>query len=368
MPDVKFSELSPKPNSSLVSDDSFIILDSTVPRGARLLVSELDQRYARGNYFGSGADGAVTIASNTTWETSTGTDDTGCIIKNFSSLTIDSSATVTANHRAQFMLVYVQGDCTINGTLSMSFKGAAATPATALAVQRLLPQFVSTESPSQTFTIPLVGAAGGAGSATGNHLPGANGVDGVNGQTGGGGGGSGGAGGSGVFGNGGNGAAGSCFCGGSGGGGGGYDGGIGTNGGNASGNGGSGGSAGSCASGWQSAAGAGNPVGIGVSGSTAPSGGGGGTLLLVVGGDLTIGSAGVISSDGAAGGVCGETAPCGAGAGGGSIAILWAGTLSNAGSVHANGGVGGSTVSDSNCTGGNGGNGSVQWGQVLAAA
>jgi hypothetical protein len=76
------------------------------------------------NYFGDGSDGAVTISTNINWETSTGEHDTGVVIKNFTSLTIDAGTVVTAAHRAKAMLVYVTGDCTINGELSMSKRGA----------------------------------------------------------------------------------------------------------------------------------------------------------------------------------------------------------------------------------------------------
>ena len=74
------------------------------------------------NYFGSGADGATTISSDT--EISV-TEDTGVAIKHYSSLTIDASQSLTTNNRCKAFLVYVTGNCTINGTLKMDSRGAA---------------------------------------------------------------------------------------------------------------------------------------------------------------------------------------------------------------------------------------------------
>lgn len=76
-----------------------------------------------GNYFGSGADGAHT---GTTAEEITVTEDAGPAIKHYSSLTFDAAKSLTTNNRCKGLLVYVTGDCTINGTLKMDGKGANA--------------------------------------------------------------------------------------------------------------------------------------------------------------------------------------------------------------------------------------------------
>ena len=77
-----------------------------------------------GNDFGTGADGPVTISSNTNLATTTGVDDTGYVLKNYSSLTINAGCTLKPANRAQLMVIKVTGNCTINGTLSMSLMGA----------------------------------------------------------------------------------------------------------------------------------------------------------------------------------------------------------------------------------------------------
>lgn len=65
--------------------------------------------------FGDGSDGVGLFTSNTTWDAPT--EDTGMIIKQFKSLTIAQGVTVSAGNRNCGMIVRVQGNCTINGTL-----------------------------------------------------------------------------------------------------------------------------------------------------------------------------------------------------------------------------------------------------------
>jgi hypothetical protein len=151
----------------------------------RVLLTPIAKFFA--GSFGDGSDGAVTISADTTWANSTATNDTGYVVKQFSSLTIDAAKTVTATQRSRVMVVYVQGNCTINGTLHMDKQGAAATPTTASAVTYFLANFFGARSQT-TFSIPLAGAAGGA-AQTGSVVAGNAGAAGTGGQTGGGGGG-----------------------------------------------------------------------------------------------------------------------------------------------------------------------------------
>ena len=65
--------------------------------------------------FGDGSDGAVIINSNTTWNAET--EDTGMIVKNFETLTIPNGVTVSAGNRNCGMIIRVQSDCFIAGTL-----------------------------------------------------------------------------------------------------------------------------------------------------------------------------------------------------------------------------------------------------------
>ena len=78
-----------------------------------------------GNYFGSGADGAKTVSTN---ETLTATQDGDPVIKHYSSLTINSTKSLTTNSRNKGLVIYVTGDCTINGTLKMDARGASGNP------------------------------------------------------------------------------------------------------------------------------------------------------------------------------------------------------------------------------------------------
>lgn len=66
--------------------------------------------------FGDGSDGIGLFGSNTSW--SAITEDTGMIIKQFESLTISQNVIVSAGNRNCGMIIKVQGDCTIAGTLS----------------------------------------------------------------------------------------------------------------------------------------------------------------------------------------------------------------------------------------------------------
>lgn len=87
----------------------------------------------------------------------------------------------------------------------------------------------------------------------------------------------------------------------------------------------------------------------------------GGLLIIVVYGDITITETGVISSDGLHGGNTFCTAGAGGGgSGGGSINILHTGSFTNNGTIHANGGPGGT----GNAVGGTGGTGTIRIAQI----
>lgn len=66
--------------------------------------------------FGDGSDGVGLFGADTTW--SAETEDTGMIVKQFESLTIAEGVTVSAGNRNCGMIIRVQGDCIINGTLA----------------------------------------------------------------------------------------------------------------------------------------------------------------------------------------------------------------------------------------------------------
>lgn len=261
-------------------------------------------------------------------------------------LTINSGVTFTPQVRKKGMMIFVDGDCTIDGRISMSARGA-------IAVGQNI-NIIKNGETNQMYSIPAVG---GLASTTrsintnGSWSAGYTGGVGTNGATGGGGGGGARTGGTSRTAQGGLGSNGTSYSGGSGGGAGcnGYGGS--TTGGNAAANGGAGGAGigSDCISWVIVGGGAGNPGGAryNCNASTAGSTGTGGLLILIVAGTLTISSTGRIDSNGSNGGNDG-----GGGSGGGSVNIF-AQAITNNGSVTANGASGG-------YMGGAGGNGTVR--------
>jgi len=317
------------------------------------------------NYWGDGSDGAFTSdgSDTQTVQNKNGSYDGDILVRNYTSMNIQSGHTYTVDQPCRGMLIYVDGDCTIAGTLTMSAMGGLADPtasggsdssaANANGLQLgfikdgstdtlASPTFAGGGSPavSAVANHPAVssdginlqisrigGTGGGGGDANSSWM----GRGGANGSTGGttlstGGGGGGDRTGGGCGGGGGSGGKGGCFSGGPGGGGG-----QGDPGGNPAQNfgGGAGGNAGPEGTG---GGGAGNPGGT-ANGGGAGGDGVGGIIYLIVKGDLTI--TGTISANGTDGG-SGNAA--GNGSGGGVIFYVYAGTLSNSGTIEAEGG------------------------------
>lgn len=283
----------------------------------------------------------------------------------YNNLTINSGITLTPSNRCRGFRIVVLNDCVINGTVSMTGKGA-----------NCQPDFDGDYPIYDIYNniigyVPKIGSAGAP--ALDFNGSGQDGSAGINGSSGGGGGG----GGANFITFRGGGGAGTCFSGGAGGGG--YAWGSGTtnasgsiNGRDYGGRGGDGYYAGYADSSntYYCRGGVGNPGGsewyrTGTFLNTAPSGTGG-LLILIVYGNLTIGSTGIISSDG----ISARTGSTyclggGGGSGGGSINIFYKGNLDNSGSIHANGGIGTQTTYSSNSyQGGNGGAGSIRFFQL----
>jgi hypothetical protein len=290
-------------------------------------------------------------------------------------LIIDEGVTLTTENPCKGLYIYCDGDCTINGIISMTARGAKfdpqgegfgckprcdaflnitfSYPYTAEQLEDYIRRYIQSiaengmpqavwpsyiinniyEIPANEedlATVPAVGANGGA-TSYGAANPGSNGTDRKSG-----GGGSGARYSSGSGGAGGNGTS---YSGGSGGGGG------------ADGTGGAGSSIGGAGGGGSNSnagGGAGNPSGnYGTGGGQ----GTGGLIILVVRGNLTIGTNGKIESKGSAGKDAGGFFRAGGGgSGGGSINIFYGGTYTKNGNVLATGGAGG-------IAGGNGGKG-----------
>ena len=304
-----------------------------------ILLSSSFTRHTPGfYYFGDNRDGRLnltgSIASVRTFVSRSfaSTQDGPPVIKNFSSLFISRSVVVSPTLRCRGMLIFVDGDAIISGSITMTSRGASAVGADASFITinpPYLGDYWSTQlfpSSSYLSRVFAVGAAGGGGSTAGT----AGGL----GRSGGGGGGSTSTGPYGTAG-GGSGGTGTSYSGGAGGGGGGAPGGAGSNGspiGGAGGNGGGGGNSGG---------GAGNPNGTGGS-QTAT--GTGGLLILIVRGNLKIGPNGSITTNGSAGNNANISGGSGAGggSGGGVLYVYYGGQLTNNGSVTSNGGSGGS--------------------------
>ena len=342
-----------------------------------------------GNYFGTGSDGDVYI--NTT-ELLPVDVDGEMIVKNYRSLHIGPQGVLKPLNRNRGMLIYVQGDLTVEGEISMTARGASGSPdafgvaAEGIRIVRQAPGGTSVYSRSElsgagmnavmaeasqapvlsearAFRVARQGAAGGTGvTSSGGNAAGNPGYAGTN-QTGGGGSGggrnSGSASGSGSY--------GSCFSGGSGGSanysaqGGGIS---------AAPWGGAGGNSPFTGSSYDRSigGGAGNPGGQGLQSAglttNAPyagEDGTGGLLILVVQGDVTVSAGGRITANGVKGGLGTLTYERSGGcSGGGAILLMHAGSLNNQGVIEAVGGVNPSNTS----AGGRGGAGWVDVAQI----
>jgi len=283
-------------------------------------------------WFGTGAQGSLNTTASLTFTT---TNDQEVFVRNYTSLTLNAGHTITVSNRCRGLLIYVSGDCTINGTVTMSAKGAKSTGSLAHYVYQAKNYFGNFIPQYQFNSVKLYGSGSGGGIsgsiASGNR----NGRSVGDGYTGGGGAG---------YGTTGVGSAGTSWSGGSGGGGG------------------TGGTAayayagaGGAGSGANTGGGAGNGGGSagpgGISGGT----GTGGLIIFVVKGTFTLGNTGAITANGVAGG--NGSAGGGGGSGGGRIVILYnQGYVNNGGTITANGGAGGGTAPTA---GGNGGAGSI---------
>ena len=345
-------------------------------------------------YSGSGADGAVTISSNTDLvvPNKVGSYDGDMVVKQYTSLTIDAGVTLTVDQPNRGLFIMVTGNCIINGTLSMTARGGNGNPTTSggsdssavsatglrfalkktgstdtlsaadfagtgTSVVSAVSSFPAISGDGKIYTVGRTGGAGGLGktipppNADLPKRPGTSGVATLSS----GGGGSGGGYSEGVSLYIGAGAAGSVFSGGSGGGGSyGSSGGM-TVAGDGVAYGGAGGQGGGTAVYNIMSGGAGNPGGASPTQVTRMDGTGG-LLILIVGGNLTIGGSGSIQANGVNGGTgIGNPAPHtsyggGGGSGGGKLLTLHGGTLTNGGTITSTGGSGGQGDNPANGT------------------
>tara|TARA_R110000824_G_scaffold6912_3_gene31679 strand:- start:218 stop:1318 length:1101 start_codon:yes stop_codon:yes gene_type:complete len=359
-----------------------------MPLGANKAVLMGSSAGAGGNYFGDGSDGSVTTSGNVTYTVANknGSYDGDMYVANYQNFTVSVGHTVTVDQPCRGLLLYVDGDLVVNGSLSMASMGACADPtasggsdssavsATGIRLPMLTASGTDTLAAADfagcgngavaavanqaavagdgtIFTTSKAGASGGGSAHCQSWGPVRAAVGGA-GTTGGAtlstGGGTGGAcWGGGYFGGcttgvGGDGGA---FSGGSGGGGGTEDN-CNCGGGGAGADYGCAGGAGSSCAGCSSAGG-GN--------------GTGGQMWVVCSGDVTVASGGSITAQGSEGVPAG---PCpitgtGGGTGGGTIHILHGGTYTNSGTVAAAGGAGGAAGNPNGTSGREGGAGGV---------
>ena len=351
VPIVDVNETVSSKNKKISVDD----LRKTFFKSGVLLSSSFTEHTPGFYYFGDNRDGRLnltgSIASVRTFVSRSfaSTQDGAPVVKNFSSLFISRSVVVSPTRRCRGMLIFVDGDATISGSISMTCRGAKFTGSEA-SFSVLNPPYLGDYWSTQLFPsasylsrVFAVGAAGAAAPIAG--AAGIAGSAGVFGRSGGGG-----SGGSsptvGALG-----TAGTSFSGGTGGGGG-------SN--NPGGAGGAGvvfGSSGGVG-GPNAGGGAGNPNGTG---GTATGEGTGGLLILIVRGNLRIGPNGSISANGIAGNnaVSANAISGGGGSGGGVLYVYYGGTLTNNGTVSSNGGNGGAAGLTTGTQGGAGGAGTA---------
>jgi len=334
------------------------------------------------NYFGTGANGAVTYTTNTslTVPNKNGSYDGDMVVMNYTDLTINSGVTLTTDQPCRGILIYVSGNCTINGTLSMKGRGPYADPtvsgasdASAVSSGGLQIPFATAGGTSSisggaslfngtgttaknaialhpslagngtVVTLVRQGAAGGNNPLSTSPITAYPGSNGTTGQTGGGGSGGG------YYGESdrpGAGSYGSCFGGGSGGGGS-HAGSVSSIGNPGTPWGGPGGRGKAGSTAYDTPGGIGNGNGVwdktgtltsqnGIANTAA---GTGGLIILIVKGTLTVGSGGVITAEGVTGPIFNNNDRAGGGSsGGGNIVIAYKGSYSNSGSVTAAGG------------------------------
>ena len=324
---------------------SGILLSSSFTRHTPGLYYFGDNRNGRLNLTGSIATVRTFVSRSFV-----STQDGPPVIKNFSSLFISRSVVLSPTNRCRGLLIFVDGDATISGSISMTCRGAKFTGSEA-SFSVLNPPYLGDYWSTQLFPsasyLSRVFAVGAAGAPAGpaGSLPGVAGSAGILGRSGGGGSGGGGA----LTVSGGAGSVGTSFSGGSGGGAGGSN----SAGGGAVSFGGVGGAGSVAAAG----GGAGNPAGVN---GVVVGEGTGGLLILIVRGNLRIGPNGSIAANGITGnGSTSSSNGTGGGSGGGILYVYYGGTLTNNGTATASGGVGGSATPATSGLGGAGGAGTA---------
>jgi len=79
-------------------------------------------------HFGDGSDGAATITSAVELAS---VEDGDVVVREYASLDIQSGGSLTVSNRCRGLVIFVRGDCNIDGSLTMTGKGCRANPADA---------------------------------------------------------------------------------------------------------------------------------------------------------------------------------------------------------------------------------------------
>ena len=250
----------------------------------------------------------VSTFTSTDWFTTNADNSSALIVVN-GNLTIGAGQTFAPTVRKLFTVIYVKGDLTVNGAISMTARGANSTTVTSNTIS--LASGTYSISGGGSLSNPAVPGTGGAGAASRTAVGQTSGTSGSAGGSGGGGGGTFAAGSSGTVGTG---STGTAFSGGSGSGAL-----IGTGSTSNAGDNGGAGSAGFSVT-TSAPGGAGNPGGLAVPANASFDGGTGtgGTLIIICEGTLS--GSGTISANGVAGGT--NSTNIGGGSGGGSVTVF----------------------------------------------
>ena len=113
-------------------------------------------------WFGTGANGSLNTTASVSFATS---NDAEVLVRNYTSLTINAGHTMTVSNRCKGLLIYVSGDCTINGTLTMSAKGANAVGTAAHYVYQSKNYYGNFIPQYQFNSVKLYGSGSGGGAA-----------------------------------------------------------------------------------------------------------------------------------------------------------------------------------------------------------
>jgi len=116
--------------NTLGSDTSTASISGVFDMNGQYYMKQEGGWYVSDNYYGDGSDGDINSSGDITEtvQNKNGSYDGDMLVKQYTSFRLNSGHTYTTDQPCRGMFIYVSGDCTINGTLSMTARGAAANP------------------------------------------------------------------------------------------------------------------------------------------------------------------------------------------------------------------------------------------------